>query len=655
MNMLTVRDIDLNSKKVIMRVDFNVPVKNGKITDDTRITAALPTIKYAIDHNAKVILLSHLGRPKNGPDQEFSLKPVAERLNELMPSLVSFVEDTRGESVNKAVENLQQGHILLIENTRFEKGEEKNDTDLAKYWAGLADIHINDAFGTAHRAHSSNVGIASYIPSVAGFLMEKEIKFLSKVTYEPEHPYVVVLGGAKVSDKINVINHLLEKADKILIGGAMMFTFLKAQGKNIGSSRYEADKVDFARELLEKAASKNVEIVLPVDSTVAKKLEAGTENRLVSIDDGIEEGWMGLDIGPETIKLFSEKLSGARTIIWNGPMGVFEIPDFSYGTKEIAKRISSMTTKETITVVGGGDSAAAAEEFGMAQMFSHVSTGGGASLEYLEGITLPGIASISQKKNLGIRKFILAGNWKMNKTPSQAAEFACTIVPKLQEFKKITSVLCVPFTALERVSEYVDRTHVFTGAQNMYHESSGAFTGEVSACMLKDISVDYVILGHSERRHIFHEGDELINQKVLKALDEGLIPILCVGEQLQDREDTLTFNIIELQVKKGLKNVSANDLQKVVIAYEPVWAIGTGKVASPEQAQQVHEFIRELIAELYSRQAADGITILYGGSVSESNYLGLFLKKDIDGGLVGGASLKQSFINLASIMDSLIE
>jgi len=243
----------------------------------------------------------------------------------------------------------------------------------------------------------------------------------------------------------------------------------------------------------------------------------------------------------------------------------------------------------------------------------------------------------------------------MNKTPSQAAEFACTIVPKLQEFKKITSVLCVPFTALERVSEYVDRTHVFTGAQNMYHESSGAFTGEVSACMLKDISVDYVILGHSERRHIFHEGDELINQKVLKALDEGLIPILCVGEQLQDREDTLTFNIIELQVKKGLKNVSANDLQKVVIAYEPVWAIGTGKVASPEQAQQVHEFIRELIAKLYSRQAADGITILYGGSVSESNYLGLFLKKDIDGGLVGGASLKQSFINLASIMDSLIE
>lgn len=271
MNMLTVRDIDLTSKKIIMRVDFNVPVKNGKITDDTRITAALPTIKYAIDHNAKVILLSHLGRPKNGPDQEFSLKPVAERLNELLPSLVSFVGDTRGESVNKAVENLQQGHILLIENTRFEKGEEKNDLDLAKYWAGLADIHINDAFGTAHRAHSSNVGIASYIPSVAGFLMEKEIKFLSKVTYEPEHPYVVVLGGAKVSDKINVINHLLEKADRILIGGAMMFTFLKAQGKNIGSSRYEADKVDFAKELLEKAVSKNVEIVLPVDSIVAKK------------------------------------------------------------------------------------------------------------------------------------------------------------------------------------------------------------------------------------------------------------------------------------------------------------------------------------------------------------------------------------------------
>ncbi|RAO98799.1 phosphoglycerate kinase [Petrotoga sp. 9PW.55.5.1] len=399
MEKLTVKDVDLKGKKVIMRVDFNVPLKDGKITDETRIKAALSTIEYVLEKGAKVILLSHLGRPKGEKKPEFSLKPVADRLNEILNSNVYFVDETRGEKVEKAVSELKDGEVLLIENTRFEKGETKNDPELAKYWASLADIHVNDAFGTAHRAHASNVGIAEYIPSVAGFLMKKEIEFLKKAVENPEKPYVVILGGAKVSDKIGVINNLLNNADRILIGGAMMFTFLKALGKKVGSSLVEEDKLDVAKEILDNAKAKGVEIVLPVDAVIAQKIEAGVEKKTVKMDDGISEGWMGLDIGPETVSLFKDKISDAKTIVWNGPMGVFEIDDFSEGTKEVAKAIAEVTKKGCTSIIGGGDSAAAAEKFGLANEFSHVSTGGGASLELLEGKELPGIASITEKKN----------------------------------------------------------------------------------------------------------------------------------------------------------------------------------------------------------------------------------------------------------------
>ncbi|SHE98664.1 phosphoglycerate kinase [Marinitoga hydrogenitolerans DSM 16785] len=398
MEKMTIKDVDLKGKKVIMRVDFNVPMKDGKITNDKRIKAALPTIKHALNEGAKVILLSHLGRPKGEPKPEFSLKPVSERLSELLNQEVKFVPEVIGEEVKKAVEGLKEGEVLLLENTRYMKGETKNDLELAKKWAELADIHVNDAFGTAHRAHASNVGIAQFIPSVAGFLMEKEIKFLSKATANPEKPYIVILGGAKVSDKIGVINNLLEKADKILIGGAMMFTFLKALGKEIGSSKFEEDKVDLARELLSKASEKGVEIVLPIDAIIAQKLEAGVEKKIVKVEEGIDEGWMGLDIGPDSIKLFKDKLAGAKTVVWNGPMGVFEIEDFATGTKEVAMMVADITEEGAVTIIGGGDSAAAIELFGLERKVSHVSTGGGASLEFLEGKELPGIASIASKK-----------------------------------------------------------------------------------------------------------------------------------------------------------------------------------------------------------------------------------------------------------------
>ncbi len=396
MKKLTIRDVDLKGKTVIMRVDFNVPIdKEGKVSDDTRITAALPTIKYAVEKNAKVILLSHLGRPKGGPDPKYSLKPVADHLKRISGLNVSFVPYLIGEEVKQAVKNMKPGDVLVLENTRFHPGEEKNDLDLAKAWAELADIHVNDAFGTAHRAHSSNVGIATFIPSVAGFLMEKEIEFLSKVTYEPEHPYVVVLGGAKVSDKIGVITNLLNKADKLLIGGAMMFTFLKAKGASVGSSLVEDDKLELAKEILSQAEQKKVQIVLPVDALIAQKMEAGAQTMVVQIKDGIPEGWMGLDIGPETIKLFEESLRDAKTVVWNGPMGVFEIDDFARGTKAVAEMIAKV---KGTTVIGGGDSAAAVAKFGLESAYSHVSTGGGASLEFLEGKELPGISSIADKK-----------------------------------------------------------------------------------------------------------------------------------------------------------------------------------------------------------------------------------------------------------------
>lgn len=396
-NKMTIRDVDMKGKRVMMRVDFNVPMEKDKITDDTRIVESLPTIQYAIDHGAKVILLSHLGRPK-GITPEFTLKPVAARLGELLKKSVVFVPETYGAQTEKAIANMKPGDVVLLENTRFEKEEEKGDYSLARRWAELADIHVNDAFGTAHRAHSSNACIAQYVPSVAGMLMEKEIKFLSEVTYNPKSPYIVVLGGAKVSDKIAVINNFLAKANRILIGGAMMFTFLKAMGKQVGSSLVEADRLALAKEIIEKAKAKGVELVLPVDAVIAQKKEAGAEKKVVTVDAGIPEGWMGLDLGPASITLFTQKLQDAKTVVWNGPMGVFEIADFATGTQSIAKAISELAAKGVVTVVGGGDSASAVNKFGLTSKFSHVSTGGGASLEFMEGKELPGIASINDKK-----------------------------------------------------------------------------------------------------------------------------------------------------------------------------------------------------------------------------------------------------------------
>ncbi|HAZ3983966.1 TPA: phosphoglycerate kinase [Listeria monocytogenes] len=391
-----VTDLDLKDKKVLVRVDFNVPMKDGKITNDNRIVAALPTIEYILEQNGKAILFSHLGKVKTEEDKEGkSLRPVAARLSELLGKEVKFVPTTRGPELEKAIDELKDGEVLLFENTRFEdidgKKESKNDPELRKYWASLGDVFVNDAFGTAHRAHASNVGIASNLESAAGFLMEKEIKFIGGVVDNPARPLVAILGGAKVSDKIGVIENLLTKADKVLVGGGMTFTFMAAQGQEIGKSLLEADKVELAKGLLEKAGNK---LVLPVDAVVSKEFSNDAPFHTVSADS-IPADEMGLDIGQATIDLFTKELQGAKTVVWNGPMGVFELSNFAKGTIGVCEAIANLT--DATTIIGGGDSAAAAMDLGFADKFTHISTGGGASLEYLEGKELPGVASISDK------------------------------------------------------------------------------------------------------------------------------------------------------------------------------------------------------------------------------------------------------------------
>ncbi|MBO0457403.1 phosphoglycerate kinase [Enterococcus hulanensis] len=393
---MTVKDLDLKDKKVLVRVDFNVPVKDGVITDDTRIKAALPTINYILEQGGKAILFSHLGRVKTEDDKAGkSLKPVAVRLSELLGKDVTFVPETRGSELEAAIADMKDGDVVVFENTRFEdidgKKESGNDAELGKYWASLGDVFVNDAFGTAHRAHASNVGIASTgIPTVAGFLMEKEIKFIGEAVEEPKRPMIAILGGAKVSDKIGVIKNLIPKADKILIGGGMTYTFYKAKGMEIGNSLVEADKVDLAKELIEAAGDK---LVLPVDSITATEFSNDVPTEEHTGD--VPAGQMGLDIGPESIALFAQTLEGAKTVVWNGPMGVFEMSNFARGTIGVCEAIANL--KDATTIIGGGDSAAAAEQLGFADKFTHISTGGGASLELLEGKELPGLAAINDK------------------------------------------------------------------------------------------------------------------------------------------------------------------------------------------------------------------------------------------------------------------
>ena len=393
LNKKTIEDIDVSGKRVLVRCDFNVPTADGKITDDKRIRESLPTIRYLLDHNAKVILCSHMGRPKGEFNMKFSLAPVAARLSELLGKEVKMASDVIGESAKKLASEVKEGEAVLLENVRFHKEETKNDPAFAKALSEMADLFVNDAFGTAHRAHASTTGVADYLPAVCGYLIQKEIAVMGGALNDPKRPFVAILGGAKVSDKIGVITNLLNKCDTIIIGGGMAYTFMKALGHSIGASLCEEDKIDLAKDLMKQAEEKGVQFLIPVDNIAGDKFDANCQSQLVNSDE-IPDGWMGMDIGPKTRELFADAIKSAGTVVWNGPMGVFEFKQFAEGTIAVATAVAD---SGAISIIGGGDSAAAVEQLGFADKMTHISTGGGASLEFLEGLELPGIACLNDK------------------------------------------------------------------------------------------------------------------------------------------------------------------------------------------------------------------------------------------------------------------
>ena len=633
---MTVDDIKVSGKKVLVRCDFNVPMKDGKITNDKRIVAALPTIKKLIADGGKVILCSHLGRPKGQVKSELSLAPVAKHLGKLLGKKILFAPDCVGEAAKAAASKLKAGHILLLENLRFHKEEEKNDMEFAEQLASLADLYVNDGFGVSHRAHASVEGVTHFLPAAAGFLLEKEIQYVGQAVTNPLHPFVAIIGGAKVSDKIGVISNLLDKVDTLLIGGGMANTFLAAQGHKMGKSLVEEDKLELAKELLAKAKKNKVKLLLPTDLVMSAAFAPDAAH----VTEGVKhlnQEYMALDIGSETSKAYAEALAEAKMIVWNGPMGVFEMDAFCKGTEAVAKAVAK---SRAVSIVGGGDSVAAIEKLGLAKRITHISTGGGASLEYLEGKVLPGVAALDD-----LRRKMIAGNWKMNKTVNEAVELAEDVVMETNGTLNEV-VIFPPFTALETVADAIDGKHVGYGAQDLHWEDNGAYTGAISGAMIADICAEYVLVGHSERRTIFGENEKIVASKIIAAYRNGLKPMLCVGENLAEREAGKTARKINMQLKSALRVIAPEDAENLVVAYEPIWAIGSGKAATVEDALEVCTLIRNKIGKIFTEDIARKVRILYGGSVNEKNAAD-FNVSGIDGVLVGGASLKaESFAKI---------
>lgn len=630
-------DIEVKGKRVLLRTEFNVPIQDGVIMDDSRIKASLPTIKNLLERGAAVILLTHLGRPKGSPDPLYTAAPIAAHLSTLLDQPVTFIPYDSEEAIAQKAAQVKPGQLALLENLRYWSGEESNDRAFAGFLASLGQVYINDAFGAAHRAHASTAGIARFLPAYAGLLVNKELEALGGVVHSPKRPLMVVMGGSKVSDKIGVIENLAGHADYIFFGGAMANTLLAAQGKNLGASKIEGDKLDMALAMMDRVAQTPCKLVYPVDLVVAEAFAPDAAHKVVEADQ-VPEGWMALDIGPATVALWQSLLAKAGTIVWNGPLGVYEMSAFAKGSNGVAQ---AMAQTKAVTVVGGGDAVAAVKAAGFAAKMSHLSTGGGASLEFLEGKSLPGIEVLIPAQ----RQPILAANWKMHKTQEEAAQF-------IQEFKafleghpeigdRAQMLICPPFTAIESLAREIktSRLPVQWGAQNMHPKTHGAYTGEVSPVMLKTLGCSHVILGHSERRQIFGEGDAFINEKVLAALEHDLIPILCVGETLEERQEGRTQEVCWGQLKGGLEKVPAAAVCRMVLAYEPIWAIGTGVSAQTLDAQETIQSLRQWIAEHYDEETAAAVRIQYGGSVKGENVTEYMAQPDIDGALIGGAGL----------------
>lgn len=625
----TVRDINVKGKKVLVRVDYNVPMNDkGEITDTIRIDATLPTLNYLLDQGAAIILMAHLGRPKGKVVPSMSLKPCAEYLSQVMKKEVKFAPDCIGLEATEAARELKPGEILMLENLRFHPEEEKNDMAFAASLASLADIYVNNGFGVSHRAHASVEGVAHYLPAVSGFLLEKEIKYLGNAVDHPVRPFAAIVGGAKVADKIGVIRSLIEKADIILIGGGMANTFLAAQGYDLGKSLVEKESIDVAKELIALAKEKNKKMLLPIDLEMAAAFSADSEHASQTLDQ-LNPEWMALDIGPKTAQLYADTLKNCKTIVWNGPMGVFEMAPFAAGTRRVAE---AMADNEGITIVGGGDSAAAVKHMGLDSRMKHVSTGGGASLEYLEGKVLPGVAALDD-----LRDPMVAGNWKCNKTVEEAMELAHTLMHTTEQ-ANCEIVLFPPFTALESVAATVEGSHLGYGSQDLFYMDQGAFTGAVSGPMIAEIGSEYSIVGHSERRTYFGDTDAIVVKKVQACYRNGLDPVLCVGENEEERAEGRTESTILSQLLPVLAVLTDDEARRLVVAYEPLWAIGTGKTASVEDALTISAIIRRAVEERFNHETSRRVRVLYGGSVTPDN-AHAFHQSGIDGVLVGGASL----------------
>jgi triosephosphate isomerase len=643
-------DYPLAGKRALVRVDFNVPLEEGHVVDDTRIRAALPTISYLLGQGCSVVLMSHLGRPKGQVVDGLRMAPVAARLSELLGRPVATADDCVGLAAAQAAAALRPGDVLLLENLRFHAEETGNDAGFAQQLAALGDVYVNDAFGTAHRAHASTEGVTHYLPSVAGLLMTKELEVLGRLLRDPARPFVVVLGGLKVSDKISLIRHMLTIADTVLIGGAMANAFLAAKGYEVGMSKGAGDEVSVAREILAESGAARGALIIPTDVVVAREAIAGAPSRVVPAD-GIAADEMALDIGPRTTAEFVHQLSGAGTIYWNGPMGLFEIGEFAAGTKAIGEAIAGGVA---VTVAGGGDTVSAVRTFGLEGRLTHVSTGGGASMEFLEGRALPGVEALMDPTTAATtagRRPLMAGNWKMYKTRADAKAFFAAFVPLVAGVDDRDVLLCPSDVSLETALAATAGSNVQVGAQTMHYADEGAFTGETAPGMLVELGVPYVILGHSERRQYYNENDADLARKVRAALDAGLRPILCCGETLEEREGGHTESKVGGQLEAGLAEISPAELATVAIAYEPIWAIGTGVTATPEQAQETVAFCRRKVRERFA-DAADGVRILYGGSVKPDNIDVLMAQPDIDGVLVGGASLDpQGFSRIVKFVE----
>ena len=642
-------DYPLAGKRVLVRVDFNVPLEGGRVVDDTRIRAALPTITYLLDQGCAVVLAAHLGRPKGQIVDDLRMAPVAVRLAELLGRPVKTVADCVGPAVEAAASSLLPGEVLLLENLRFHAEETANDGVFAKRLSGLAEVYVNDAFGSAHRAHASTEGVTHYLPSVAGLLMIRELEILGRLLRDPARPFVVVLGGLKVSDKIGVIEKMLGTADAILVGGAMANAFLAAKGYGIGLSKGDGDQVAVAARVLAAAGKTRCELVLPRDVVVAREAVAGAPASVVPAD-AIAADEMALDIGPETVAEFVRHVRTAGTIYWNGPLGLFELDDFSAGTKAVGEAIAASAS---VTVAGGGDTVAAARRFGLEARMTHVSTGGGASMEFLEGRALPGVEALMDRGITAAagRRPLIAGNWKMYKTRPQTSEFFAGFAPAVAGVHDRDILICPPAIDLETALAATAGTAIAIGAQTMHFAAEGAFTGEIAPQMLRELGVPYVILGHSERRQYYAENDADLARKVRAALDTGLRPVLCCGETLEEREAGRTEDKVGGQLDAGLGEVGVAELALVALAYEPIWAIGTGKTATPEMAQETVGFVRRRVRERFG-DAADGVRILYGGSVKAANIDVLMAQPDIDGVLVGGASLDaQEFARIVRFVE----